>query len=283
VIRWLKPALVLSALAALAAPIPAQTPTDLTRERAAFAGWLRSAPVSPLAARVREPIGSGLRIGSVDSDIPLAGMPAHQMVERQGVVFLEGAGGSRPMPRGRPVRVGEYTLVVDGPPDRASLTVFGPERQAKTPEYFPYERALVFEGGLKPPGHAGQVRILTLEGTEVEADEAGSIELPVGGTRARLRVLQIPGAGEESDLEIFFRDSTNGGETYPAGRFVSLLPTGGGRYRLDFNRARNPFCAYNSAYPCPAPWKGNVIAAPIRAGELYHGGGLSAPPVESAR
>jgi uncharacterized protein (DUF1684 family) len=175
-------------------------------------------------------------------------------------------------------------LVADGPFGRTVLTVFGPERQGKPPEYFPYEHALVFEGGLKPPERTGQVRILTLEGNEVDADEAGSIELPIGGTKARLRVLRIPvGAGEESDLEIFFSDSTNGRETYPAGRFVTLQPTGTGRYRLDFNRARNPFCAYNAAYPCPAPWKGNVIAAPIRAGELYHGGGLSTPPVGSGR
>ena len=25
----------------------------------------------------------------------------------------------------------------------------------------------------------------------------------------------------------------------------------------------------NAAYPCPAPWPGNTIAAPIRAGERY--------------
>ena len=54
---------------------------------------------------------------------------------------------------------------------------------------------------------------------------------------------------------------TNGAGTYPAGRFVSLVPAGGGRYRLDFNRARNPFCAYSSAYACPAPWHGNTLPA----------------------
>jgi uncharacterized protein len=284
VIRWLRSALLFSAGAALVAPVAAQIPTDLTRERNAFAEWLRAAPVSPLAALVRESIGGGLRIGPADSDIPLGGMPAHRVVERHGAAILEGAGSTRPLPRGRPIRIGEYTLLVEGPAERAVLTVFGPPRVRKVPEYFPHQRDLVYEGGLRPPDHRAQLRILTLEGTEVDAVEAGSVEVPVGGAKARLRVMRIPlGGGEESDLEIFFRDDTNGQETYPAGRFVALLPIGGGRYRLDFNRARNPFCAYNSAYPCPAPWKGNVIAAPIRAGELYHGGGLSAPPVEGAR
>jgi uncharacterized protein (DUF1684 family) len=89
----------------------------------------------------------------------------------------------------------------------------------------------------------------------------------------------MPGAtAEESELEIFFRDETNGKGTYPAGRFVSLTPLADGQYRLDLNRARNPFCAYNSVYPCPAPWRGNTISAAVRAGERYVGGGLDTPP-----
>ena len=86
---------------------------------------------------------------------------------------------------------------------------------------------------------------------------------------------------EESELEIYFRDGTNGEGSYPAGRFVALVPESGGRYRLDFNRARNPFCAYSTAYPCPAPWRGNTIAAPVRAGERYSGGGLNVPSPEA--
>ena len=43
----------------------------------------------------------------------------------------------------------------------------------------------------------------------------------------------------------------------------------GTRWCLHFNRARNPFCAYSSAYPCPAPWNGNTIPIPVTAGEQY--------------
>jgi uncharacterized protein (DUF1684 family) len=92
-----------------------------------------------------------------------------------------------------------------------------------------------------------------------------------------LRVRRIP-TGDESELEIYFRDATNGHGTYPAGRFVPLVPLPDGRYRLDFHRARNPFCAYSSAFACPAPWRGNTIEAKVEAGERYLGGGLSAPP-----
>jgi uncharacterized protein DUF1684 len=285
VIGWFRSAVLLAAsCVSLAAPLGGQIPVALTRERSEFASWLGSAPTSPVAVLAREPIGDGLSLGPAGSDVPLIGLEPHRVLERHGLVTLETRSGRRPMPRGRSVRMGEYTLVVDGSASREVLTVFGAPRTGKVPHYFPYERGLVYEGGLSPPAHGRRVRILALDGNEVEATEAGSVVLPIGGKTTRLRVLRIPlGAGEESDLEIFFRDSTNGQETYPAGRFVSLLPLGGGRYRLDFNRARNPFCAYNSAYPCPAPWRGNAIAAPIRAGERYDGGGLSAPPAEESR
>jgi uncharacterized protein (DUF1684 family) len=47
------------------------------------------------------------------------------------------------------------------------------------------------------------------------------------------------------------------------------VPLGGNRYLADFNSARNPWCAYNTVFPCPAPWPGNTIRAKVEAGEKY--------------
>jgi uncharacterized protein (DUF1684 family) len=77
------------------------------------------------------------------------------------------------------------------------------------------------------------------------------------------------GENDESELQVFFRDGSNGRGSYPAGRFVELIPTHSGQYLLDFNRARNPFCSYSTVYACPAPWPGNAIASPVEAGERY--------------
>jgi hypothetical protein len=112
--------------------------------------------------------------------------------------------------------------------------------------------------------------MLGLDGVEVEASLAGTWVGRVAGEDVRLTVYRMPEPGtEESDLMIFFRDATNRQGTYPAGRFVSLQPLGGTRYRVDFNRARNPFCAYNGVFPCPAQWPGNAVAGAIEAGERY--------------
>ena len=157
------------------------------------------------------------------------------------------------------------------------LTVFQ-KHGGKKAAFYPYDPTLVFEGTLAPPEQAARQRVLGVDGVEADAVEAGTVSVPLGGGKVRLRVLRVRTPGtEESELTIFFRDGSNAAGTYPAGRFVELVPLGAGRYRLDFNRARNPYCAYNSVYPCPAPWRGNTIPVPVRAGERYLGGGLDAP------
>lgn len=272
--------LAVSAIIALPDPAASQAPpADLARERAAYAEWLASAPNSPLAAVAQQPIGPGIRLGPADADVPLAGVAEHRVSERGGAVMLEGPGGSRALPPGHPVSLGEFVVTVGGVRGRRVLTVYGPKREGKGAEYYPHDPGLVFTGPMSPPEEPGRVRVLALDGMETEAAEAGTVSVPIGGRTVRLRVRRIPtGAEDESELEIFFRDGTNGEGTYPAGRFVALVPLPDGRYRLDFNRARNPFCAYSSAFPCPAPWRGNTIAAEVEAGERYLGGGLSAPP-----
>ena len=260
----------LAALCILPAPLVAQLPADLARERAAYAEWLATASNSPYLAVAQQPIGPGLRIGPAGSDLPLEGVAEHRVTQQGALVTLEGAGARRTLPRQRPATLGRYTLVAGGTAGRAVLGVFAPSERRKSPEYYPHAAALVFEGPLVPPDTPRTVRILAPDGIDVEATEAGSVVVPVGGVQTSLRVMRIPDPGTgESELEIFFRDGTNGRGTYPAGRFVSLVPAGNGRWRLDFNRARNPFCAYSTAYACPAPWRVNVLPIAVEAGEKY--------------
>ncbi|HEY8256107.1 MAG TPA: DUF1684 domain-containing protein [Gemmatimonadales bacterium] len=250
----------------------------MARERADFAAWLESAPTSPLGAIARQPIGASLSLGPDDADLPLTGVPRSQLDVQNDRITLSGPDGQRQVRRGVPFRLGEFTLTVDGPTGRVAVTVFGPTHPRHPAQYFPYDADAVFVGRLLPPDRPGTVRLLGLDGVEVDATEAGSVVVPLGNGPTRLRVRWLPTGGEESDLEIYFRDATNGNGTYPAGRFVPLIPVGNSRYRLDFNRARNPFCAYSAAYPCPAPWQGNTIATAVRAGERYAGGGLENVP-----
>lgn len=147
---------------------------------------------------------------------------------------------------------------------------YGPLRNVHPPAWYDFDSAFVVTGTLRPPAASAARRILTLEGVEAEATEAGTFEGTLHGAALRLTVLRIPDhASDEAELMIYFRDATSDRGTYPAGRFAVLDPLGGGRYRLDFNRARNPFCAYSTVYPCPVPWPGNTLTAAVTAGERY--------------
>lgn len=72
-----------------------------------------------------------------------------------------------------------------------------------------------------------------------------------------------------------FNDASNGQETYGGGRFIELeIPEEKDKIIIDFNKAYNPYCAYNHKYSCPIPPKENNLSIKILAGvkayELAH-------------
>lgn len=75
----------------------------------------------------------------------------------------------------------------------------------------------------------------------------------------------------EAVLSVYFKDKTNGSETYSGGRYLEMpyLP-GAGSYILNFNQAFNPYCAYNDEYSCPLVPEKNMLAVFIRAGEKLY-------------
>jgi len=261
----------LPALALLVpAVVTAQAPPDLAAERSDFARWLETAPGSPFAAVYHQPLADAVVFGR-GGEPGLEDLPPATLEQGLVRLTLRTADGTRAVPRNRDVPHGTaWRIRVSGERGRSVLTVFGPVRDPKVPGWYPWDAALTADGTLEPPARAESRRMLGLDGVEVEGSHAGTWAGRVAGEDVRLTVYRMPEPGtEESDLMIFFRDATNGTGTYPAGRFVALRPLGGTRYRADFNRARNPFCAYNGIFPCPAQWPGNVIAAPVEAGERY--------------
>jgi hypothetical protein len=75
--------------------------------------------------------------------------------------------------------------------------------------------------------------------------------------------------GYENYLFLPFTDATNGSETYGGGRYIDLKISEGDSLTIDFNRAYNPYCAYNKKYSCPIPPRENDINIPIKAGVKY--------------
>jgi uncharacterized protein (DUF1684 family) len=71
---------------------------------------------------------------------------------------------------------------------------------------------------------------------------------------------------EDDLLFIPFRDASSGIESYGGGRYLDAINKGDAVI-LDFNRAYNPFCAYNDNFVCVIPPEENRIPLKILAGE----------------
>ena len=67
-----------------------------------------------------------------------------------------------------------------------------------------------------------------------------------------------------------FRDLTNDVETYIGGRYIDLTIPKGNKITIDFNKAYNPYCAYNyTDYSCPIVPEENKLQTRVLAGIKY--------------
>lgn len=86
-----------------------------------------------------------------------------------------------------------------------------------------------------------------------------------------LNLMRLP--DHRDYLFLPFKDATSGKETYGGGRYLDLR-TGdiqNGQIPLDFNKAYNPYCAFQEGYSCPIPPKSNVLPVAVEAGEKTYG------------
>ncbi|PCJ98434.1 MAG: hypothetical protein COA50_02720 [Flavobacteriaceae bacterium] len=63
-----------------------------------------------------------------------------------------------------------------------------------------------------------------------------------------------------------FLDETNGEETYGGGRYIDLSIPEGDSIQIDFNKAYNPYCAYNKKYSCPIVPRVNSLDIKVMVG-----------------
>ena len=63
-----------------------------------------------------------------------------------------------------------------------------------------------------------------------------------------------------------FTDQTNGDQTYTGGRYIDLSIPKGNFILIDFNKAYNPYCAYNKKYSCPIVPSVNALDIKVMAG-----------------
>lgn len=98
----------------------------------------------------------------------------------------------------------------------------------------------------------------------------GELHFTFEGNEYKLNVYQnldlIKKEGYEDYLFLPFTDTTNGEETYIGGRYIDCRIQKELEWTIDFNKAYNPYCAYNYNYSCPIVPMENDLPIAIKAG-----------------
>lgn len=132
--------------------------------------------------------------------------------------------------------------------------------------YFPENPALALELPLEPCEPPQPVTLQTSSGEVREYERCGRFQFSVEGQAVELTLYR-----SDSGYFLPFVDALANQETYGAGRYLEPEPLGNGRFRVDFNYAYNPYCAYNENWSCPLTPPENRLKAPLRAGEqVFH-------------
>ena len=149
---------------------------------------------------------------------------------------------------------------------------------------WPYAEPLRFDVPVEPPpaaakgsagGLAGEPRLPlpVSAGDEVPSSQLGVVRLKFASGERSLNVYWL--SGYAGGLFLPFRDTTNGRETYGAGRYVldgaKNADLGGdlerGTLVVDFNFAYQPSCAFDPRWACPLAPPENRLDIAVEAGE----------------
>ena len=105
-----------------------------------------------------------------------------------------------------------------------------------------------------------------------EYRKVGKLEFRINGVDEELYVYEnvklVLKPQYRNYLFIPFTDLTNFHESYGGGRYLDIEGPIGTELVLDFNKAYNPYCAYNDKYSCPIPPIENHLETRITGGVL---------------
>jgi uncharacterized protein len=139
--------------------------------------------------------------------------------------------------------------------------------------YFAPDRSYLVEATLVKAAQQEDVVMKTSGDRTPVYIRYGVVNFTLNGENYSLSVYQnkkmLELSQDTTSLFIPFRDETCGKETYGGGRYIDCeIPVSGNKITVDFNKAYNPYCAYNHSYSCVIPPEENRLAVRIEAGEM---------------
>ena len=98
----------------------------------------------------------------------------------------------------------------------------------------------------------------------------GELSFNLKGKQFSLNIYQNQSLKDDEGFEDYlflpFLDETNGIDSYGGGRYLDARIPEGDTLIIDFNKAYNPYCAYNDKYSCPLVPRKNYLKTKVEAG-----------------
>lgn len=137
-------------------------------------------------------------------------------------------------------------------------------------DFFKFDSTFVVKASFKRTPGEKVFQMKTTTSRLPEYVKYGVITFQLQGESYSLNLYQNQGLIKKEEYKDYlflpFLDDTNGEESYGGGRYIDLRIPEGDTIEIDFNKAYNPYCAYNDKYSCPIVPRVNYLALNVRAG-----------------
>ncbi|GEC78809.1 hypothetical protein FAQ01_16790 [Flavobacterium aquatile] len=140
----------------------------------------------------------------------------------------------------------------------------------KSLDFYPINQKFIVEAKFIRTKKEKVFKMKTSTSRLPEYKKYGELHFTIDGVDCKLNAYQnidlIKKPGFDDYLFLPFSDLTSGKETYIGGRYVDLRIQKGTTWKIDFNKAYNPYCAYNHEYSCPIVPLENDLNIEVLAG-----------------
>lgn len=140
----------------------------------------------------------------------------------------------------------------------------------KTLDFYPINSKFAIQAHFVRTQKAKKFKMKTTGTRTPEYIKYGELHFEIEGKKLNLNVYQnielSKKPGYEDYLFLPFSDLTCGKESYTGGRYIDMRFPKSDTVLIDFNKAYNPYCAYNYKYSCPIVPLENDLDLEVLAG-----------------
>lgn len=159
----------------------------------------------------------------------------------------------------------EFSDSKESPLDKEDFKKF------KSLDFFPIDKKFIVKAKFVKSENEKEFEMKTTTDRLPKHIKYGELFFEIEGKSFRLNVYKNISlslkSGYEDYLFLPFFDLTNGKESYVGGRYIDFkIPKDYNNIVLDFNKAYNPYCAYNHKFSCPIVPLENNLDIEIKAG-----------------